>query len=92
MTRKVNKTEEQWKQALPDDVYHVCRQKGTEHPFSGKYYNNKETGEVVASSEDASVSGLPLPLNEYPEIQEVRLICFSSGDLEKYERVFQEVK
>ena len=45
MTRKIKKTEEEWKQELPEDVYHVCRLKGTEHPFSGKYYKQKETGE-----------------------------------------------
>jgi len=44
MTRKVNKTDEEWKQQLPDDVYHVCRQKGTEHPFSGQYCDQKEEG------------------------------------------------
>jgi len=42
--RKVYKTEEEWKAELADDVYHVCRQKGTEHPFSGKYNDNKEQG------------------------------------------------
>lgn len=44
MSRKVNKTEEEWKQELSDDVYRVCRQKGTEHPFSGEYNDNKEEG------------------------------------------------
>ena len=44
MARKVNKTEQEWKESLPEDVYYVCRQKGTEHPFSGKYYNQKKEG------------------------------------------------
>lgn len=44
MARKVNKTDEEWKQQLSDDVYRVCRQKGTEHPFSGQYCDLKETG------------------------------------------------
>ncbi len=44
MTRKINKTDEEWKNKLSDDVYSVTRQKGTEHPFSGKYYNQKEQG------------------------------------------------
>ena len=44
MKRKLNKTEEQWKQELPADVYHVCREKGTERPFSGKYYDLKDNG------------------------------------------------
>lgn len=44
MTRKVDKTSEQWKSELPSDVYHVCREKGTEHPFSGKLTTEKGTG------------------------------------------------
>ncbi|NOY67185.1 MAG: peptide-methionine (R)-S-oxide reductase MsrB [Gammaproteobacteria bacterium] len=47
--RKVDKTEEQWKAELTDDVFSVCRQKGTEHPFSGKYNQNKEQGTYVCS-------------------------------------------
>lgn len=38
------KTEEQWKQQLDDETYRVTRQHGTEAPFSGAYYENKETG------------------------------------------------
>ena len=42
---KKNKTsEEQWKSQLSEDVYRVARQQGTEAPFSGRYYQNKETG------------------------------------------------
>ena len=41
---KTTKTEEQWKQQLDEDTYRVARQHGTEHPFSGTYYKNKETG------------------------------------------------
>jgi CheY-like chemotaxis protein len=33
---------------------------------------NEETGIVMASNDDASVSGLPIQLRNYPEIQEVR--------------------
>ncbi|HEC29734.1 MAG TPA: peptide-methionine (R)-S-oxide reductase [Gammaproteobacteria bacterium] len=42
--RKIDKSDEEWKSGLSDDVYTVCRQKGTEHPFSGKYYDHKDTG------------------------------------------------
>jgi peptide-methionine (R)-S-oxide reductase len=49
MARKINKSEEQWKQELPEDVYYVTRQKGTEHPFSGKYYNLKDKGKYRCS-------------------------------------------
>lgn len=38
------KTEEQWKQQLDDETYRVTRQHGTEAPFSGAYYENKDAG------------------------------------------------
>ena len=38
------KTDEEWKQMLTEDEYNVCRQKGTERPFSGEYYDTKEEG------------------------------------------------
>jgi len=41
---KVVKTEQEWKSQLSDEAFYVCRQNGTEAPFSGKYYNNKESG------------------------------------------------
>ena len=34
---KIKKTDAQWREELSDDQYHVCRQKGTERPFSGEY-------------------------------------------------------
>ena len=44
MTKKIMKTDEEWKQMLTEDEYNVCRQKGTERPFSGEYYDTKEEG------------------------------------------------
>lgn len=38
------KTEQQWRQELGDDAFYVCRQQGTEPPFSGKLLHNKDTG------------------------------------------------
>ncbi|WP_299725996.1 peptide-methionine (R)-S-oxide reductase MsrB [uncultured Endozoicomonas sp.] len=35
MTTK--KTEQQWREALTDEQYRVCREKGTERPFTGEY-------------------------------------------------------
>ena len=33
-----------WKEKLDAEQFYVCRQKGTERPFTGKYYNHKEDG------------------------------------------------
>ena len=41
---KVIKTEEEWRSQLSPEAYHVCRQHGTEAPFSGKLYHNKDDG------------------------------------------------
>ena len=44
MKRKIEKGEEQWKQELTPEQFHICREKGTEPAFTGKYYNSKEKG------------------------------------------------
>ncbi|MBR9757029.1 MAG: peptide-methionine (R)-S-oxide reductase MsrB [Algicola sp.] len=36
-TYKVTKTNEEWRQVLTDEAYHVLREKGTERPHTGKY-------------------------------------------------------
>ena len=41
---KIEKTDQQWQRELPEDVYQVCRQKGTERAFTGKYYDEKASG------------------------------------------------
>lgn len=33
-----------WKEKLMPEQYRICREGGTEMPFTGKYYNNKATG------------------------------------------------
>jgi peptide-methionine (R)-S-oxide reductase len=40
----VSKTSEEWKQELTKEQYEVCRLKGTEYLFTGKYWNCKEDG------------------------------------------------
>jgi peptide-methionine (R)-S-oxide reductase len=34
----------EWKSVLPEDVYHIAREKGTERPGTGKYYRHDEVG------------------------------------------------
>lgn len=40
----VTKTEQQWREQLGEQVYHICREKGTERPFSGEYVDCKTPG------------------------------------------------
>ena len=44
MTKKMPKTEEQWKTCLSPEEFRVLRKKGTEMPFTGKYTYNKKDG------------------------------------------------
>ncbi len=39
-----SKTDEEWKKTLTPEQYNVCRNKDTERPFTGKYYDCKEKG------------------------------------------------
>ncbi|MBL7707413.1 MAG: peptide-methionine (R)-S-oxide reductase MsrB, partial [Chitinophagaceae bacterium] len=41
---KVTMSEEEWKKILPEDVYYIARQKGTERPWTSKFENFKEKG------------------------------------------------
>lgn len=43
-TEKITKSEAEWRKQLTNEQYHVAREAGTERAFTGKYWNNHETG------------------------------------------------
>lgn len=44
MTEKLNKSDADWKRQLTPEQYQICRGKGTEPPFTGKYWDHHGTG------------------------------------------------
>ncbi len=69
MSRKVQKSEAEWKAELTPEQYHVTREAGTERPFTGEYYALKEPGifhcvacgQPLFSSEQKYASGSGWP-------------------------------
>ncbi len=42
-------TEEEWRKSLTDVQYRVLREKGTERPFTGEFWDHKEPGVYVCA-------------------------------------------
>jgi peptide-methionine (R)-S-oxide reductase len=43
-SERIFKAEDEWKAQLTPDQYRITRKKGTERPFTGKYYDKNEVG------------------------------------------------
>lgn len=53
--KKVTKNDEYWRNTLTGEQYKVCREHGTEAPFSGKLLHNKESGVYFCTCCQASL-------------------------------------
>ena len=49
MSYKISKSDIEWKNILTAEQFEVCRKKGTERAFTGKYYKHKEEGVYVCA-------------------------------------------
>jgi peptide-methionine (R)-S-oxide reductase len=43
-TFPIEKSDEEWEKSLDPESFQILRKKGTERPYTGQYYLNKETG------------------------------------------------
>jgi peptide-methionine (R)-S-oxide reductase len=50
MSDKIEHTDEEWRELLSQQEYHILREKGTERPFSGHYWQTKEPGTYVCAA------------------------------------------
>lgn len=48
--KKLIRTEEEWKKVLSPGEFHILRGKGTEPPFTGKYYHHFEKGTYLCAA------------------------------------------
>ena len=46
---KLTKSEQEWRQSLSPEQYHILREHGTERAFTGKYWNLKEDGSYACA-------------------------------------------
>jgi peptide-methionine (R)-S-oxide reductase len=50
MSEKIERSDDEWRQLLSPEEYHVLRQKGTERAFTGRYWKTKEPGTYVCAA------------------------------------------
>lgn len=46
---KIQKSDADWKKELSPEQYRVLREKGTERPFTGEYWNHSEAGTYLCA-------------------------------------------
>ena len=71
--------DQKWRDKLTPEEYRICREKGTEPPFSGEYYHNhadgryrcKCCGEVLFEAGDKYDSGSGWPSFDRPAADDV---------------------
>jgi peptide-methionine (R)-S-oxide reductase len=44
LSDKITKTDSEWREKLTDEQFEICRKKGTEQAFSGKYWDCHDRG------------------------------------------------
>ncbi|MGD8862605.1 MAG: peptide-methionine (R)-S-oxide reductase MsrB [Myxococcales bacterium] len=49
MSGKIEKSDAQWRETLSPEQYEVLRKKGTERAFTGRYYDNHDSGTYVCA-------------------------------------------
>ena len=59
MTKKIVKTEDEWRAQLSAEEYHITREHGTERAFTGRYHDEKRHGRY-----DCICCGQPLFASE----------------------------
>ena len=50
MADSIEKTEQEWRESLTPEQFHVLRQKGTERAFTGKFWNTKTQGTYTCAA------------------------------------------